>query len=96
MTEHEHREGWPCFLSDEVAQLLASPAIAPALFSAILALTVVINETRGDVPGHTASAKWPELRRVPLGTDGALGVAEYVVLSYADEPHCILSRVQPY
>ncbi|MCC3774519.1 hypothetical protein [Streptomyces sp. UNOB3_S3] len=96
MTEQEHDEGWPCLLSDEVTQLLMSRAVAPALFSAIVALTVTINETRGDVPGHTASDKWPELRRVALGPDGALGVAEYVVVAHADEPHSVLTRVQPF
>ncbi|AZQ71917.1 MULTISPECIES: hypothetical protein [Streptomyces] len=96
MTEQERPEGWPCLLSDEVAQLLLSRAVSPALFSAIIALTVVINETRGDAPGHTASDKWPELRRVALGADGSLGVAEYVVVAYADEPHSVLTRVQPF
>lgn len=99
MSDHEPEagdEGWPCYLSPDVELLLLDPAINPDLFSAILAVTVTINEHRGDVPGHTASEKWPRQRRLPLGADGSLGVAEYVVVADADPPHCILTRVQPY
>lgn len=89
-------DGWPCYVSGEVGRLLTDPATAADLFSAIVALTVAINTSRGDAPGATASEKWPELRRVALGADGTLGVAEYVVVADADEPHCVLTRVQPF
>jgi hypothetical protein len=89
-------EGWPCHFSEYVAELLADPLVSPAVFSAIAALSVEINETRGEVPGHTASVQWPQQRRVPLGKDGVLGVAEYVVVADAAEPHCIITRVQLY
>ena len=89
-------EGWPCHFSEGVAELLADSQISPELFSAIAALSVEINETRGNVSGHTASAQWPQQRRVPLGKDGHLGVAEYVVVANAAEPHCVITRVQLY
>lgn len=89
-------EGWPCHFSEGVAELLADPQISPMLFSAVVALSVEINETRGDVSGHTASVQWPQQRRIPLGKDGILGVAEYVVVADAAEPHCIITRVQLY
>lgn len=95
MSEDE-AEGWPCHLSADVTQLLMDPAVDPQVFSAVVALTVVINKTRGAVPGHTASEQWPQQRRVPIGEDGSLGVAEYVIVADADEPHCILTRVQLY
>lgn len=95
MSESEH-EGWPCYFSEGVAELLADPQISPVLFSAIAALSVEINETEGEVPGHTASAQWPEQRRIPLGKDGILGVAEYIVVANAAEPHCVITRVQLY
>ncbi len=89
-------EGWPCYFSEGVAGLLADPQISPTLFSAIVALSVEINETKGDVSGHTASAQWPQQCRVPLGKDGHLGVAEYVVVADAAEPHCVITRIQLY
>lgn len=54
------KEGWPCHFSNGVAELLADPQISPTLFSAIVALSVEINETRGDISGQTASAQWPQ------------------------------------
>jgi hypothetical protein len=87
-------EGFPCLLSEEVSELLAE--MPAALFSAIVAATVVINETRGEVPGSTASAKWPQQRRMPLGADGSLGIAEYVIVADADPPHIVLTRIQLY
>ncbi|GAA0488683.1 hypothetical protein ACFQ2B_00185 [Streptomyces stramineus] len=48
------------------------------------------------MPGSTASAKWPQQRRLPLGRDGSLGVAEYVIVADAYPPHCVLTRVQLY
>lgn len=95
MSEPE-QEGWPCYFSEGVAELLADPQISPTLFSTIAALSVEINERRGDVPGHTASAQWPQQRRIPLGKDGILGIAEYVVVTEAAEPHCVITRVQLY
>ncbi|MEV1247559.1 hypothetical protein ACIBO2_49030 [Nonomuraea sp. NPDC050022] len=90
------KEGWPCHFSDGVAELLADPQISPTLFSAIVALSVEINETRGDVSGQTTSAQWPQQRRVPLGKNGILGVAEYIVVADAAEPHCVITRIQLY
>ncbi|MEU5735983.1 MULTISPECIES: hypothetical protein [Streptomyces] len=55
-----------------------------------------INETRGMVPGSTASVKWPQQRRMPLGRDGVLGVAEYVIVADADPPYIVLTRIQLY
>ncbi|GGZ49806.1 hypothetical protein GCM10010387_50110 [Streptomyces inusitatus] len=87
-------EGWPCLLSAEVDALLADLALPADVFGAIIAVTVQINETKGYVPGSTASARWPQQHRVPLGPDGSLGVAEYVIV--ADVPHCVRTRVQLY
>ncbi|KAB8160222.1 hypothetical protein FH609_028395 [Streptomyces sp. 3MP-14] len=93
---HAEGDGWSCYLAPGVEELLLDPAVAPALFGAILAATVAINEHQGDVPGHTASEKWPQQRRLPLGPGGVLGVAEYVVVAEANPPHCVLTRVQLY
>ncbi|MFI8365256.1 hypothetical protein ACIGD1_34530 [Streptomyces sp. NPDC085612] len=93
---YEEPEGWPCVLSEEVTSLLMDPAIPAEVFGAVVAATVVINETRGEVPGSSASAKWPEQRRMPLGPDGSLGVAEYVIAAHAEPPQIILTRVQLY
>ncbi|MFE2684534.1 hypothetical protein [Streptomyces mirabilis] len=92
----EEPEGLPCVLSEEVTELLMDKALSGAVFGAIVAATVVIDETRGEVPGSTASAKWPQQRRMPLGADGSLGIAEYVIVADADPPHIVLTRVQLY
>lgn len=92
----EESEGWPCVLSDEVDELLKDLSLPAEVFAAIVASTVEINETKGMVPGSTASARWPQQRRMPLGPRGSLGVAEYVIVADADEPHCVLTRVQLY
>ncbi|MGW1037533.1 hypothetical protein [Streptomyces antibioticus] len=92
----EEPEGLPCVLSEEVTELLMDRNLSGAVFGAIVAATVVINETRGEVPGSTASAKWPQQRRMPLGADGSLGIAEYVIVAEADPPHIVLTRVQLY
>ncbi|MFJ8896740.1 hypothetical protein ACIRCZ_19315 [Leifsonia sp. NPDC102414] len=92
----EEPEGLPCVLSEEVTELLMDKTLSGAVFGAIVAATVVINETRGEVPGSTASAKWPQQRRMPLGSDGSLGIAEYVIVADADPPHIVLTRVQLY
>ncbi|WP_161500418.1 hypothetical protein [Streptomyces antimycoticus] len=48
------------------------------------------------VPGSTASEKWSQQRRMPLGQDGVLGVAEYVIVADADPPYIVLTRIQLY
>ncbi|GAA1605481.1 hypothetical protein [Streptomyces globosus] len=93
---HEESEGWPCVLSEEVTSLLMDPTLPAEAFGAVVAATVLINETRGQVPGSSASAKWPEQRRMPLGADGLLGVAEYVIVAHAEPPQIVLTRVQLY
>ncbi|MEU3433076.1 hypothetical protein [Streptomyces sp. NPDC006863] len=92
----EEPEGLPCVLSEEVTELLMDKDLPGTVFGAIVAATVAINETRGEVPGSTASAKWPQQRRMPLGADGSLGIAEYVITADADPPHIVLTRVQLY
>lgn len=92
----EEPEGWLCKVSDEVDALLKDLSLPGEVFGAIVAATVEINRTRGVVPGSTASAKWPQQRRMPLGRDGSLGVAEYVIVADADPPHCVLTRIQLY
>ncbi|MFV8133160.1 hypothetical protein [Streptomyces syringium] len=89
-------EGWPCVLSEEVTDLLKDPALPTEVFGAIIAATVQINETRGMTAGSTASPKWPQQRRIAIGADGSLGVAEYVIVADADPPHIVLTRVQLY
>ncbi|MEO3978003.1 hypothetical protein [Streptomyces sp. CAU 1734] len=89
-------EGWPCLLSAEANALLGDVSLSASVFGAVIAVTVQINETKGYVPGSTASPRWPQQRRVPLGPDGSLGVAEYVIVADADEPHCVLTRIQLY
>ncbi|MEU8828797.1 hypothetical protein [Streptomyces sp. NPDC048636] len=92
----EEPQGLPCVLSEEVTALLLDPALPGEVFGAIVAATVVINETRGEVPGSTASVKWPEQRRMPLGATGELGIAEYVISADADPPSIVLTRIQLY
>jgi hypothetical protein len=94
--EAEDDEGWPCYLSPEVEALLQDPAVTGEVFSAIVSATVRINATCGLVPGSTASERWPQQRRMPLGSGGSLGVAEYVIVADAPEPHCVITRVQLY
>lgn len=89
-------EGLPCVLSEEVSALLMDPGLPGEVFGAIVAATVVINEARGEVQGSTASARWPQQRRLPLGSDGSLGIAEYVIVADADPPHIVLTRIQLY
>ncbi|MFE7657085.1 hypothetical protein ACFU6M_30060 [Streptomyces bottropensis] len=93
---HEQPDGWPCVLSEEVTSLLLDLALPAEVFAAVVAATVLINETRGEVPGATMSAKWPEQRRMPLGPDGSLGVAEYVIVAHGEPPQIVLTRVQLY
>ncbi|MFI8105461.1 hypothetical protein [Streptomyces sp. NPDC086023] len=93
---HEQPDGLPCVLSEEVSQLLMDPALSTEVFSAIVATIVTINETRGLVPGSTASVKWPEQRRMALGAGGSLGVLEYVIAEHADPPQIVVTRIQLY
>ncbi|GAA2318946.1 hypothetical protein SVIO_098300 [Streptomyces violaceusniger] len=65
---------------EEVDELLADLSLPGEVFGAIIAAAVQINETRGMVPGSAASVKWHQQRRMPLGRDGVLGVAEYASL----------------
>ncbi len=83
-------------LSEEVTELLMDVGLSGDVFGAIVAATVVINEHRGEVPGSTASAKWPQQRRMPIGPDGSLGIAEYVIVADADPPHIVVTRIQLY
>ncbi|MEU6965082.1 hypothetical protein [Streptomyces chrestomyceticus] len=92
----EEPPGWPCVLAPEVEALLQDASLPGEVFGAIIAATVRINKSRGEVPGSTASARWPQQRRIPLGADGTLGVAEYVIVADADPPHIVLTRVQLY
>ena len=92
----EEPEGLPCVLSDEVAALLMDPGLPGDVFAAVVAATVVINEHRGEVQGSTASPRWPQQRRMPLGADGSLGLAEYVIVADADPPYIVLTRIQLY
>ncbi|MFF3735190.1 hypothetical protein ACFYXM_34195 [Streptomyces sp. NPDC002476] len=92
----EEPVGLPCVLSGEAATLLEDPGLPGDVFGAIVAATVLINETRGEVPGSSTSTKWPQQRRMPLGADGMLGIAEYVIVADADPPHIVLTRIQLY
>jgi hypothetical protein len=92
----EEPQGLPCVLSEEVTELLMDAGLPGDVFGAIVAATVLINETRGEVPGATASARWPQQRRMPLGAYGSLGIAEYVIVADADPPRIVLTRIQLY
>jgi hypothetical protein len=92
----EEPEGLPCVLSEEVSALLMDPDLPGAVFGAVVAATVAINEHHGEVPGSSASAKWPQQRRMPLGADGSLGIAEYVIVADAEPQHIVLTRIQLY
>ena len=53
----------------------------------IVAATVEINATKGMVQGSTASARWRQQRRMPLGSRGSLGVAEDPIVADANDLH---------
>ncbi|MCL7382441.1 hypothetical protein [Streptomyces sp. 35G-GA-8] len=89
-------EGWPFELTPEVDALLGEAWLTGEVFGAIITATVQVSLPRGMGPGSTASTKWPQQRRVPLGRDGSLGVAEYVIVADANLPHCVLTRVRLY
>ncbi|WP_073826553.1 hypothetical protein, partial [Streptomyces sp. CB02130] len=79
----EEPQGLPCVLSEEVTDLLMDAALPGDVFGAVVVATMLINETRGEVPGSTASPRWPQQRRMPLGAYGSLGIAEYVIAADA-------------
>ncbi|OEJ22489.1 hypothetical protein BGK67_33720 [Streptomyces subrutilus] len=77
-------------------QLMMDPALPPEAFGALVAAMVSISETAGMIPGSTASARWPQQRRLALGEEGALGLAEYVIVLDADPPHILMTHVLLY
>ncbi|MFI1286463.1 hypothetical protein ACH4U5_37875 [Streptomyces sp. NPDC020858] len=48
------------------------------------------------IPGSTASASRPQQRRLALGEERALGIAEYVIVLDADPPHILMTHVLLY
>ena len=93
--EDIHDDGWPCLFSEAVAALLEDLTTTFDLLTAILALSVEINTTRGNPKGYTVDPAAPAFRRVVVSTDKAMFVAEFTVLADADAPYSILTRVQP-
>ncbi|MGW5852392.1 hypothetical protein ACWFQ8_31385 [Streptomyces sp. NPDC055254] len=75
---------------------MMDPALSPEVFGALVAAMVSISETAGMIPGSTASARRPQQRRLPLGEEGALGLAEYVIVLDADPPHILMTHVLLY
>ena len=47
--EEPEPDGWPCVLSEEVTSLLMDLTLPADVFGAVVAATVLINETRGEV-----------------------------------------------
>ncbi|MFF3864114.1 hypothetical protein [Streptomyces sp. NPDC002209] len=92
MTE-PYDEGLPCVLSAHVAQLMMDPSLPPDVFGAIVAAMVTIGETGGMVAGSTASPRRPQQRRLALGADGELGIAEYVISRDEDPPEIVITHV---
>lgn len=91
-----YEDGLPCVLSRRVSELMMDPALPPDVFGAIVAAMVSIGDTGGMVPGSTASARRPEQRRLALGGQGELGIAEYVVARDADPPQIVITHVLVY
>ncbi|MEV6581262.1 hypothetical protein AB0M92_24215 [Streptomyces sp. NPDC051582] len=89
-------QGWPCVLSEEVTAFMIDPALPPWAMGPIVAAMVEIGEYRGLVPGSSVAEDWPECRLLPLGTDGALGIIEYVVARAANPPQVIVTRILLY
>ncbi|MEV0993278.1 hypothetical protein [Streptomyces sp. NPDC049949] len=89
-------EGLPCVLSDNVAQLMMDPALPPEVFGAIVAAMVTIGETGGTVAGSTAALRRPQQRRLALGVEGELGIAEYVISRDEDPPQIVITHVLVY
>lgn len=86
-------EGMPCVLSESVSQLMMDPLLPPDVFGAIVAAMVTIGETGGMVPGSTASPRRPQQRRLALGADGELGIAEYVISRDEDPLQIVITHV---
>ncbi|MEU3408549.1 hypothetical protein ABZ766_31995 [Streptomyces sp. NPDC006670] len=86
-------EGLPCVLSENVAQLMMDPSLPPDVFGAIVAAVVTIGESGGIVPGSTASPRRPQQRRLALGAEGELGIAEYVISRDEDPPQIVITHV---
>lgn len=86
-------EGLPCVLSENVSQLMMDPSLPPDVFGAIVAAMVTISETGGMAEGSTASARRPQQRRLVLGAEGELGIAEYVIGRDEDPPQIVITHV---
>lgn len=86
-------EGLPCVLSENVSQLMMDPSLPPEVFGAIVAAMVTIGELGGIVPGSTASPRRPQQRRLALGAEGELGIAEYVISRDEDPPQIVITHV---
>lgn len=80
-------------LSENVSRLMMDPSLPPDVFGAIVAATVTIGEMSGMVPGSTASPRRQEQRRLALGAEGELGIAEYVISRDEDPPHIVITHV---
>ncbi|MER6782700.1 MULTISPECIES: hypothetical protein [unclassified Streptomyces] len=89
-------EGLPCVLSENVAQLMLAPSLPPEVFGAIVAAMVTIGETGGMVAGSTAAPQRPQQRRLALGVEGELGIAEYVISREEDPPQVVITHVLVY
>ncbi|MFF4849585.1 hypothetical protein [Streptomyces sp. NPDC001194] len=86
-------EGLPCVLSENVSRLMMDPSLPPDVFGAIVAAVITIGETGGMVLGSTASPRRPHQRRLPLGIEGELGIAEYVINRDEDPPQIVITHV---
>ncbi|MFI5671072.1 hypothetical protein [Streptomyces sp. NPDC051704] len=86
-------EDLPCVLSENVSRLMMDPSLPPDVFGAIVAAMVTIGETGGMVWGSTASPRRPNQRRLPLGAEGELGIAEYVISRDEDPPQIVITQV---
>ncbi|WKD36623.1 hypothetical protein [Streptomyces xanthophaeus] len=89
-------EGLPCVLSEDVTAFMIDPALPPWAMGPIVAAMVEIGETRGLAAGSTAAEDWPELRLLPLGEDGGLGIVEYVIAKETVPPQVIVTRILLY
>ncbi|MFJ6784706.1 hypothetical protein [Streptomyces yangpuensis] len=83
----------PCVLSETVSQLMMDPTLSPDVFGGIVAAMVTIGEMGGLVPGSTASSRRPQQRRLPLGAEGELGIAEYVISRDEDPPRIVITHI---
>ncbi|MER7761349.1 hypothetical protein [Streptomyces sp. NPDC097619] len=83
----------PCVLSETVSQLMMDPTLSPDVFGAIVAAMVTIGEMGGLVPGSTASPRRPQQRRLALGPEGELGIAEYVISRDEVPPQIVITHI---